>query len=386
MGLSIAMEHISPQWRDPEYGYKLRELKDRLREDPDRPLMLVIGSSRSGLGVSPDEFHLEGGAGSKAPIVFNMAISGSGPLFELMSLKRVLGEGIRPRWVMLEVLAPLLYQEPAWSEWNWLNVNRLSLSDVLLLSRYSDDPRRLQRHWLESRIAPSYSHRFYLMGQYFPAWLPLDLRNDAWWQIDGYGYRTAPMPDVVVGPTRARLVANAKREYFHALQNFKVAEKSNRAMREIMDTCKANDLPVLVYLMPEGAEFRSWYKPGTAEAIQAYLDTLKRDYQVDIVDARTWFEERVFLRQPSPAASGRPLILTTLFPRPSEALVGQPPRGSSGDQADAGQAECADEHSWRELRTRATHFEVVLFPLLSPKGINSKAQDKRSAILGKAIK
>ncbi|HEV8060997.1 MAG TPA: hypothetical protein VGP68_14045, partial [Gemmataceae bacterium] len=135
---------------------------------------------------------------------------------------------------------------------------------------------------------------FYLMGQYFPAWLPLDLRNDAWWQIDGYGYRTAPMPDVVVGPTRDRLVANAKREYFHALQNFKVAEKSDRAMREIMDTCKANDLPVLVYLMPEGAEFRSWYKPGTAEAIQAYLDTLKHDYQVDIVDARTWFEERYF--------------------------------------------------------------------------------------------
>jgi hypothetical protein len=294
LGMSFAMEHISPQWRDPEYGYKLRELRDRLREDPDRPLLLVIGSSRSGLGVCPADFELRDGAGSKAPLVFNMAISGSGPLFELMSLKRVLSEGIRPRWVMLEVLAPLLYQEPAWSEWQWLNINRLSFNDVSLLSRYSDNASKLQRHWLLSRVAPSYSHRFYLMGQYFPAWLPLDLRNDAWWQIDRFGYRTAAMPDVVEGPTRARLVSNAKREYFNALQNFKVAEKSDRAMRELLDECKANGLPVLVYLMPEGAEFRSWYKPGTAEAIQSYLDTLKRDYEVDVVDAREWFEERYF--------------------------------------------------------------------------------------------
>jgi hypothetical protein len=132
------------------------------------------------------------------------------------------------------------------------------------------------------------------MGQYFPAWLPLDLRNDAWWQIDKFGYRTAPMPDVVEGPTRARLVSNAKREYFHALQNFRVHEKADRAMREFLDTCKANDLPVIVYLMPEGDEFRSWYKEGTEEAIEKYLAILKHDYDLDIVDARKWLEERCF--------------------------------------------------------------------------------------------
>ena len=294
LGVSVAMEHVNPQWRDPEYGYKLRELRDRLREEPDRPLLLVIGSSRSGLGVSPTDFQLKDSDGSKAPIVFNMAISGSGPLFELMSLKRVLSEGIRPRWVMLEVLAPLLYQEPAWSEWHWLNINRVSLGDLALLSRYSDDPKSLQWAWVESRIAPAFSHRFYLMGQYLPAWLPLDLRNDAWWQIDGYGYRTTPMPDVVEGPMRDRLVANAKREYSRALQNFSVSERSDRATREFLDLCKDNNLPVLVYLMPEGAEFRSWYRPGTAEKIEAYLDTIKHDYHVDIVDARTWFEDRYF--------------------------------------------------------------------------------------------
>jgi hypothetical protein len=294
VSVGIAMEHLSPQWRDPEYGYKLRELRERLREDPDRPLLLVIGSSRSGLGVCPTDFHLTDSGTSKQPLVFNMSISGSGPLFELMSLRRVLSEGIRPRWVMVEVLAPLLYQEPAWSEWKWLNINRLSAGDVSLLSRYSEHPNRLKRYWLYSRVAPAYSHRFYLMGQYFPAWLPLDLRNDAWWQIDPYGYRTAPMPDVVEGPTRARLVANANREYSRALQNFKVAEKSDRAMREFLDTCKANDLPVLVYMMPEGDEFRSWYGPGTAQAIDAYMTTLKLDYDLEVVDARRWLEERCF--------------------------------------------------------------------------------------------
>ncbi len=294
IGIGIAMEHLSPQWRDPEYGYKLRELKQRLREEPDRPLLLVIGSSRTGLGVCPADFHLKVGENSKPPLVFNMAISGSGPLFELMSLKRVLSEGIHPRWVMVEVLAPLLYQEPAWSEWNWLNVNRLGLGDLWLLSRYSDSPKLLRWNWLLSRLAPSFSHRFYLMGQYFPAWLPLDLRNDAWWQIDGFGYRTAAMPDVVEGPARERLVLNAHREYIRALQNFKVADRSKKAMDEFMQTCKANNLPVLVYLMPEGEVFRSWYKEGTAEAIDAYLSSLKRDYNVEVVDSRRWLEERCF--------------------------------------------------------------------------------------------
>src|SRR5262249_11267053 len=74
----------------------------------------------------------------------------------------------------------------------------------------------------------------------------------------------------------------------------RVHEKADRAMREFLDTCKANDLPVLVYLMPEGDEFRTWYKEGTEEAIEKYLAVLKHDYNLEIVDARRWLEERCF--------------------------------------------------------------------------------------------
>lgn len=42
------------------------------------------------------------------------------------------------------------------------------------------------------------------------------------------------------------------------------------------------------------SEFRSWYKEGTEEAIEKYLAILKHDYDLDIVDARRWLEERCF--------------------------------------------------------------------------------------------
>src|SRR6266403_1954201 len=49
----LAMERWQPVLRDPEYGYKLNRLHALLRAQPGRPLILVLGSSRTNLGVCP---------------------------------------------------------------------------------------------------------------------------------------------------------------------------------------------------------------------------------------------------------------------------------------------------------------------------------------------
>src|SRR5262245_12646274 len=43
LGLAVAMESWRPECRDPEYATKCRRLRQRLREEPSRPLVVVLG-------------------------------------------------------------------------------------------------------------------------------------------------------------------------------------------------------------------------------------------------------------------------------------------------------------------------------------------------------
>src|SRR5262245_54551713 len=52
-GMSGAIETVKPEWRDPEYGYRLRLLRQLARESPDRPLMLLLGTSRTQYALDP---------------------------------------------------------------------------------------------------------------------------------------------------------------------------------------------------------------------------------------------------------------------------------------------------------------------------------------------
>ncbi|MGH7194178.1 MAG: hypothetical protein ACREJM_11720, partial [Candidatus Saccharimonadales bacterium] len=56
IGLSLVMDQWAPVLHDPEYGHKLALLRARQVEHPEQPLVLVLGSSRSGIGLTPAAF------------------------------------------------------------------------------------------------------------------------------------------------------------------------------------------------------------------------------------------------------------------------------------------------------------------------------------------
>src|SRR5262245_8631762 len=70
LALAITLEHWRPDLRDPEFGYKLARLQSRLEEQPGQPLVLVLGSSRTGVGLRPEELNRFSLPGGQAPIVF----------------------------------------------------------------------------------------------------------------------------------------------------------------------------------------------------------------------------------------------------------------------------------------------------------------------------
>src|SRR5947209_8176458 len=108
---AAVVEWWRPEYRDPEYGHKLAGLRRRLRGEPGRPLAVVLGSSRVEMGFRPDVLPAYRPAGGPPALVHNFALSASGPVRELLALRRLLDAGIRPRWALIEVLGPILTED-----------------------------------------------------------------------------------------------------------------------------------------------------------------------------------------------------------------------------------------------------------------------------------
>ena len=103
--LAVAVEAWLDRVRDPEFAAKVERLRARRVEQPDRPLILVLGSSRAEFGLYSDD--LSATAGPSSPLIFNFAVGGCGPLLQQVFLERLLKEGLRPDFVFVEV-PPLL--------------------------------------------------------------------------------------------------------------------------------------------------------------------------------------------------------------------------------------------------------------------------------------
>jgi hypothetical protein len=293
IGFSFLMDRWQPELCDPEYGYKLHTLRGRSTSRSGRPLLVAIGSSRTNLGLRPEVLgDVLSGAGQR-PVVFNFALNGSGPLLELICLRRLLADGIRPDWLVIEVHPALLNQDAGWAEESALNINRIRWVDLPALRRLASHPWLLLRQWCRSRMTPCFSHRFCIMTRYAPEFLPWESRQDGWRQMDRSGWM--PYKFAAVDAARYRKgVEYARREYTPALAHFHISPLPDRAVRDMLTLCRQERIPALLLLMPEGSEFRSWYPPTADKVIADYLAGLCREYGTCAIDARTWIADHYF--------------------------------------------------------------------------------------------
>lgn len=285
--LAIVMERRTPTWRDPEYGYKLARLQQRLVEKPDQPLTLVLGSSRAACGFRPDVLPESCG------LTFNFAIAGAGPLLELLQLRRLLAQGIRPQRVVVEILPPLLHQEQPFAETSRLPLDRLGYIDVLTLRHYWPKPVSTCLRWALGRMLPCFTNRFSLLSCLAPRWLPWDLRQDRWHKLDRHGW--LPYPYEVVTPEQYRRgLAHARREYSPCFTRFHITANADRTLRDLIELCQHHGIEVVLLTMPESGAFRGWYPSTALSRIAAYLEELSQTYQVPWIDSRTWLPDDRF--------------------------------------------------------------------------------------------
>jgi hypothetical protein len=108
VALNVYVDGWQPEFYDPEFGVRKNILQARIAESPDRPLLLMIGSSRAEMCFLPEQLlplYTETGAQA---LPFNFCHLGAGPTMNLLEVRRLLRAGIHPRWLLVEIMPPQL--------------------------------------------------------------------------------------------------------------------------------------------------------------------------------------------------------------------------------------------------------------------------------------
>lgn len=298
--LSIYLDGRSLEMRDPLYGHRLRALQARLAQSPQSPLFLVMGSSRVKYSLSPNAMKLPATGGASSPIVYNFGINGMGTIRELMYLRRLLSEGIRPTWLLLEVWPPL------WPETGFFRESRMVENeddqhwrDLPLLCRYFRNERDLLRLAFRKSVMPIRAYRSSLLGGFVQWLLPreqveeMDKRVSQCLPESSDGWFPWPWTAVTAEDQR-RGINDGIEKIKPLIQSLHVDPRSDTALRELLAECQRNGIHVALILLPDHSITRSWYTDQGRALVRDYLDRIHRECQVPIVDARDWVPDEHF--------------------------------------------------------------------------------------------
>lgn len=293
LGLSVAVETVRPQWRDPEF-YRVQQrvklaAKWQAEAGKPRPLAVILGGSRPQMGLAPEAFGLGGHPAD--PVVFNGSQAGALPVGIKLNLARVLDSNVRPDFVLIEVM-PALLADPGPMEDRIPSV-RLGLADVRRVRPYHDDPDRAMTRWVGHRLAPWHSLRQTLVETAGLAdeLVPEHRRQDLLWKgrtFSGWGpFSPAEWPDDV----RRDWLNRVHKQYRKELKNLHVAAVNDRIYRDALADCRTRGVRAALFVMPESPVYRGWYAPGGRERVAAYLADLSREFGVPVFDASAWIDD-----------------------------------------------------------------------------------------------
>jgi hypothetical protein len=290
----VALDELWPQLRDPEYGRRVLNLRQRIAENPGRPLVVVIGSSRVSMGLTPAawEESRPNEPGRPDPLLFNMALVGSGPVMELMTLRRLHADGFRPDVVVLEYWPPFLREDGPFFEPSRIDHTRLCPIDRPIVRDYFDKPDEIEKEMRLDRVNPFYRLRFRLLSQMAPRWQPWTKRLDvAWGHLDEWGW----LPGLDEYPPRAELrekrLEHCEKVYRPQFSGYSIHPIADRALRETVALARSNGAKVALVYLPEASEFRSWMPPEVERAAQDYLASICHELDLPLINARDWLAD-----------------------------------------------------------------------------------------------
>jgi hypothetical protein len=268
-----AADVSAPARIDPEYLVRRNLLRDRLAEHPDARLVVVLGSSRVGMGFAPET--VPPAPTDRPTIWFNASHVGAGPLFNLVVLNRLLAEGIRPAAAVIEVMPAFFARENPRFVGPYLSARELAFaSDYLPAGRlgWQCVRRRYTRPWSLKQLADPESATAPL--------LPLGGR--------------AHLEEEITPEDRAARVAGQEQMHGPAARELEVTPGADRALRDALRACRERGIVPVLLLAPESTAFRRWYDPDRLRHFEEYLAAVSRENGANLIDARGWLADDAF--------------------------------------------------------------------------------------------
>ena len=298
--LAYVLDGLSPGRRDPEYALRLHMCRQRQAEYPHRPLIVVLGNSRSAMGICPSawEASIPSQRTEGIPMLFNFGLVGAGPMLQELAARRLIQDGIRPALVLWEYWPPFLHHDERWNEHQRINKDRLSPRDLPWVTAcYPPEEARLlhQNIWWQ-HLLPCWSSRERILLQLVPEWIPPERRIDWTWKyLDGWGWYPGLDAHVLGMAGREKMTQQCQEIYQPLLARYRSAKEAEAALyRGVQLLQKAGIIVVLIYL-PESKRFQDWYSPHAEGMILRHRQQLQRDLDVEWLDTRSWMEETDFI-------------------------------------------------------------------------------------------
>ncbi len=281
---------------DPPYADKVRRIGRLERAAPDgAPRVILLGTSRTGYGFAAGRVQSAAADAGTPAVVFNFGIPAAGPITHLVYLRRLLSDGHRPDFLLLEVLPPLLAEMPGGPyEGRLLKGDILTRDEIDVVARYAVPRDPLRERWRAAALSPVHEHRFKLLGRVFPSALPWQLRYDWARAPDPNGWNVS-FAESVSDDRRARETAAAVAEYRDVVRRDLPAGPTVAALRDTLALCRAERIPVALVLCPEATTFRAIYPSHVEPKLAGFLAGLTAEFGCPVADARGWVADDQFI-------------------------------------------------------------------------------------------
>ena len=311
-----AADLFAPEVYDPEYAARLTRLQARHAEHPERPLLVLLGSSRTTQLFRPETMPPLTAPDGRAVLPFNFSRAGGGPVYSRLAFSRLSQQGLKPDWVVVELMPALMVNR--YERYFYTGVTASELSD---LARYITG-RRAVGCYAKLRLLPGYKNRTGLLRMFAPSWvLPMG-DNDPIANIDelgGEGKRIKPtMPDA----ERCAEDVRVSKAYGEILAGYKIDPGADRAFRDLLRSCRGSGVGVVVVRTPESSAFRAAYQPEALATLAAYQAELTREFGVRVIDAREWLPDEEFEDGHHPLLNGQKRFTRRLYREVLVPLIG----------------------------------------------------------------
>ena len=290
--LRVLIDSVLPEFRDPHFEIKARHLEKILSGYSAKPYTIIMmGSSVTGSGFDAGflEEQLTRELG-KPFVVFNMSSLGSGPLTNLVWVRRLLQRGLRPDLVLIE-LTPQQYNAPGVPvDAARFPACHLESAELELVAQFTRQP-NYRWEWWQARLVPSYGHRLAMLNYLARTLVPEQDRLVLW---TGYDERCFHKPKGFSPQEHQHILARVEKSWGESLKDFNPGSLSVQALNELLDLLQQEKIQAGIVYMPLGPTLRRQFPP---DRLQKFVKATVATTQAKngwFLDAYAWLDEPSF--------------------------------------------------------------------------------------------